>query len=141
MGPRTDGALSWAAKGLLGVEIALAYLRVRRELGRASLPAVVAALRRAPAVAPALPLSAGPQDGPRLARAVVRTTRRLPAGSRCLTRSLVLLNLLARRGVDSTLVIAVQPSEAVALDAHAWVEVEQRPLLATAASFGRLVSL
>jgi hypothetical protein len=44
----------------------------------------------------------------------------LPTDTRCLTRSLVLSRLLARRAIPSTLVIGVR-SEPSFL-AHAWVE-------------------
>ena len=42
-------------------------------------------------------------------------------------RSLVLTGMLARRGVYATVVIGVRPEPTFA--AHAWVEVDGRPLL------------
>ena len=55
-------------------------------------------------------------------------------------QSLVLTRLLARRGVDSQLAIAVRPGESFA--AHAWVEHDGEPLLPPQApSFEQLVLL
>ena len=124
-------------KARLGGEILGDYLSVRRELRHHSLPAVVSALRSGPPTRPADRV-----DGRRLAHAVVRTLEPLPVDSRCLMRSLVLLRVLARRGVSGELVIAVRPEERDRLAAHAWVEVGGEPLLAPAgADHGRLVTL
>jgi hypothetical protein len=55
-------------------------------------------------------------------------------------QSLVLSGLLARRGIDSRLVLAVRPGESFA--AHAWVEYDGQPLLEPADDrFGRLVEM
>jgi hypothetical protein len=55
---------------------------------------------------------------------------------------LVLLRLLARRGVAGSLVIAARPESEDAFEAHAWVEVAGRPVLRTASpEYGRLVTL
>jgi hypothetical protein len=137
-----DKPLSPVSKARLAAEIVWAYLRVRRSLGRDSLPMVVTSLR-GPGTTPAAltVLPDAERDGYRLSRAVVRTIGPLPAGTRCLTRSLVLLRVLARRGVTGELVIAVQPGIDVPLDAHAWIEVSGRPLLAPAPDFGRLLTL
>jgi hypothetical protein len=56
-----------------------------------------------------------------------RVLTALPSDGRCLIRSLVLTGLLSRRGIESTLVIAVHPGEKLA--AHAWVEHEGAALL------------
>jgi len=57
-------------------------------------------------------------------------------------RALVLLSLLARRGTDGTLVIAVLPTGELKLNAHAWIELDGRPLLTPATSeYGRLLTL
>ena len=83
--------------------------------------------------------------GVRLGRAVTRTLRLVPADSRCLMRSLVLTGLLARRGIDSSLVIGVRPEGE--FGAHAWVEHDGRPLLPSGATpdgeatFERLVAV
>jgi hypothetical protein len=55
-------------------------------------------------------------------------------------RSLVLVGLLARRGVSSSLVISARPG--ADFQAHAWVELHGRPLLTPApVEHGRLVTL
>ena len=79
----------------------------------------------------AAPRSRGPLDADerRLAAAAVRVLERLPGDSRCLTRSLVVLAMLARRGIDVRLVLAARPTPTFA--AHAWVERSGRPLLPT----------
>jgi Transglutaminase-like superfamily len=75
-----------------------------------------------------------------LGRAVMRVLGLMPADSRCLMRSLVLVGMLARRGVYSTVVIGVQADPRFA--AHAWVEVDGRPVLPTNEStFQRLVEI
>ena len=69
-----------------------------------------------------------------------RTLTALPADSRCLMSSLVLTRLLARRGIDSELVIAVEPGEQ--FGAHAWVEHDGSPLLSPGVgAFEELVTL
>ena len=132
------GPFSAAAKAALVLEILVAYAHVRWSLMRAGLPATIAAARSgsAPAARPRLPGET--ILGARLGRAVVRTLRLLPTDSRCLMRSLVLTHLLARRGLESALVIgvAVEPEFA----AHAWVERGDVPLLPTEGSgYARLV--
>lgn len=120
----------------LGLEIAAAYLRIRGLLWRTDLPRTLAALRRAQRTGSADDVA----EGARLGRAVQRTLRLVPFDSRCLLRSLVLVSLLARRGIPSSLVIgvAVEPRFA----AHAWVEAEEVPLLPTnGGSYERLTRL
>lgn len=135
----------------LAREILLAYARVRWLVGRRELPELVGTLRagtrrRSDARSPrrrATPvLPDGARDGLRLAAAVVRTLEALPLDSRCLMRSLVLLTLLERRGTHVELVIAVQPTRRERLSAHAWVELEGRPLLEPGTDdYARLVTL
>jgi Transglutaminase-like superfamily len=138
----TPAPLSVVNKLRLAAEILSAYGRVRWSLRREKLPRVVAALRDSGSGrASALPLPDAARDGQRLGAAVVRALSPIPSASRCLMRSLVLLDLLARRGAHGELVIAVQPSGQSPLDAHAWVEVDGRPLLAPAPAYGRLITL
>lgn len=118
-----------AARIRLATEILGAYATIRRRLGRQALPEVLRHLRGTPQRRHD---ELGPGDHARLAGAVVRTLEPLPVDSRCLMRALVLLSLLSRRGVAGELVIAARPSERESLDAHAWVEVDGRPLLAPA---------
>lgn len=76
----------------------------------------------------------------RLGRAVRLTLRLAPGDTRCLTRSLVLTQLLARRGIDAKIVIGVNVEPGFA--AHAWVECAGQPVLpAGEDSFGRLAEL
>ena len=109
----------------LVAEILLAYARTRWWLRRRDLPGALRELRspgsRLPASTDAI------RTGRRLGRAVVQTLALLPTDSRCLTRSLVLTNLLARRGIESSLVLGVRPGESFA--AHAWVEHDSAALL------------
>jgi len=113
----------------------LTYVRVRLLLREHDLPEVLRRLRRQdrrPFVA------AGDL---RLARLVQRVLRLLPADTRCLTTSLVLLAMLQHRSVSSTLVIATATDGA--FSAHAWVERDGEPLLwpGRQGEFGRLVEL
>lgn len=62
----------------------------------------------------------------RLSHATRRVLAILPSDSRCLFRSLTLMCLLERRGISQTLVLAVRPQP---FSAHAWVEVEGKPVL------------
>jgi hypothetical protein len=122
---------------MLVAEIITTYIRVRRALRRWGLPGTLEYLRAAPAAAPGGDPVA---TGRRLGRAVVRTLTPLPADSRCLMRSLVLTGLLAQRGIDTRLVIAVRAGDQFA--AHAWIEHGDAPLLpAGAPAFEQLVKL
>jgi Transglutaminase-like superfamily len=118
----------------LAAEVLALYPRARWLLARRELPEAVAALRGARSRPAADP------DPVRCAVAVERVLRLLPADSRCLVRSLVLLALLERRGLGAALVIGVLPEPEFA--AHAWVEHRGRALLAPGpAGAGRLVEL
>ena len=120
--------LSPAAKARLATEIVVTYARVRRSMADGDVRVALERLRGQPA--PAQPDPAAREvlvEGVALGRAVTRTLRVLPADSRCLMRSLVLTNLLARRGIESSLVLGVRPGESFA--AHAWVEHDSAPLL------------
>jgi len=128
------------AKTRLAVEIVTSYLATRWYLRRGALPGVVAQLRDVARVPASRPLDG--DDAPRLGRAVGQTLSHLPADSRCLVRSLVLLRLLARRGVTGSLVIAASPDAAEGFEAHAWVEVAGLPVLPPGSpNYGRLVTL
>jgi hypothetical protein len=136
----TEDRLPAGQKARLAVEILGVYVRIRRLLKRSELPRILEVIRFAPNVG-TLPLSQS-SDGLRLGRVVGRALRPLPSDTRCLTRSLVLLALLARRGIAASLVIAVRPGDDLSLVAHAWVEMDGRPVLAPAGpDHGRLVTL
>jgi hypothetical protein len=134
--------LTTSEKLRLITEILFAYARVRRGLGRAPLPQLLALLRRG-VTDPEVPAWQVPEQhiqAARLGRAVARLLPRLPGDTRCLTQALVLTDLLGRRRIGSTLAIAVAPSGDV--QAHAWVEHGGVPLLrAESPGFGRLVGL
>ena len=119
------GPLPRGQKLALAAEIVVAYGRTRWSLRRSDLRGALADLR-APGATPARDVDST-RTGLRLGRAVVRTLALLPTDSRCLMRSLVLTNLLARRGIESRLVLGVRPGEGFA--AHAWVEHGSAPLL------------
>lgn len=120
-------------KARLVLEILTDYVRVRWLLARRDLPSVVAALRGTTAQTTDPRLQAA---GTRLGHAVGKTLRPLPFDSRCLARSLVLVSLLSRRGIESVLVIgiAVDPT----FTGHAWVESGGVPLLPPLAGGRRL---
>jgi hypothetical protein len=111
-------------RAALVVEILAAYGTVHWHLRRRDLPAVVTALRAGSVARRPLPA-----DDRRLAGAAVRVLSVMPGDTRCLVRSLVVLRLLARRGIDVRLIIAARP--APTFEAHAWVERGGRPLLPT----------
>ncbi|MGI8801073.1 MAG: lasso peptide biosynthesis B2 protein [Solirubrobacteraceae bacterium] len=126
--------------GLAG-EIVVTYLRITRKVRRTTVSAVLRDVRDA-SLERAAPACAAEADAARLARGTVRVLRRLPGDTRCLSRSLVLSALLARRGVASRVVIAVRGAGADDFGAHAWVEIDGQVLLAPGApGDARLVEL
>jgi hypothetical protein len=124
------------AKAALVVEIVVMYGRVRWLLWRHDLPAVVATLRGTGLLTTDLRRQA---IGARLGHGIEVTLRFVPFDARCLVRSLVLLGLLARRGISSTLVIGVDVEPA--FSAHAWVESGGRALLPPLDAGSRLTEL
>ena len=108
----------------LGLEILRTYTGVRRRLHKQGLRPTLAWLRRSLGDDPV----ASDSSALALGRAVHRTLAPIPADTRCLTQSLVLLGLLARRGIRATLVLGVE-SPGGKFGAHAWVEHERVPLL------------
>lgn len=136
--PASEG-LDWRRRAELAGEIVGAYLRARRELRRAPIEEVVGRLRAGTAAAG----GEGPAplvEAQRLGHIVVRTLRFLPGDTRCLRRSLVLTQLLARRGISARLVIGARTAPDFL--AHAWVEHAGTPVLSPEGdSFGRLVEL
>jgi hypothetical protein len=118
-------------------EIVATYVIVRWRVRRHDLPAVVASLRSRPRRPHPRPLD---DDDRRLVRTAVRVLGKLPGDARCLMQSLVVLSMLARRGIDARLVLAARPAPTFA--AHAWLERGGVPLL-PARDFGdaRLMEL
>ncbi|HEY6551390.1 MAG TPA: lasso peptide biosynthesis B2 protein [Solirubrobacterales bacterium] len=137
--PSAVRRLSLAGRARLASEIVIAYLRAQRELRRAPITAVVERLRSTTTATPSRDPNAL-EEALRLGRAVSRTLALLPGDTRCLRRSLVLLQLLTRRGIPARLVIAARTDPDFL--AHAWVEHDGIPVLVPASdSFGRLVEL
>jgi hypothetical protein len=112
----------------LGAEVLRTYVRVHRANRRADVRRVLRDLRAGPRTITVEPAAVA-RTAARLAGATQRVLRLIPADTRCLNQSLVLSALLARRGIDSRVVIGVSSSQE-AFGAHAWVEVDGRPLLA-----------
>ena len=117
-----------AEKAALAREITTTYVRARWWLRRGTVEQAAATARQAREV---LERSDRPAQeyhlGVRLGRLVERRLGHLPGDTRCLTRSLVLLRMLARRGIAARLVLGAiaQPT----FQAHAWVELDGHPML------------
>jgi Transglutaminase-like superfamily len=127
-------------KARLAGEILMTYGRVRWLLARRELREAVAQLRREAGrhAGGGPPLAKGEEW--RFTVPVLRTLRALPLDSRCLIQSLVLLSVLARRSVETDLVIGVRT--APRFGAHAWIEREGSALLEPGdTAHGRLVEL
>ena len=142
----TTRRLSRTEKLSLASEIFATYGRVRWWMWRRTFPDAVRALRGGEgpvdtreagkievATEPggtAAHQPGGPEDdrlaSERLGYSVRRALSPLPGDSRCLMRSLVLTNMLSRRGIPSSLIIGVAPGDEFA--AHAWVEHDGVPV-------------
>lgn len=133
--------LSGPQKAWLAAEVVATYARVRMLIRRTDLRSTLRSLRSVPSP-PARPAGEDKQQaGDRLGRAVDGTLPRLPVDSSCLLKSLTLSRMLARRGIDSVLVIGVD-APGQDFGAHAWVEVDGRALLEPGGEkFPRLVDL
>lgn len=68
---------------------------------------------------------AGPAVSEKLAKRIAMVGAFLPGRYRCLEQSLALLYCLRRCGVNAELRVGVQP---YGFTAHAWVEVDGRPI-------------
>ena len=115
------------ARARIAAEIVGTYAEVRWRMLRGDIRDVVGALRGE--AVDLHELSDARRIGLRLGRPVRRTLDPLPFDSRCLMRSLVLLRMLARRGIVCTLVIGVRSGDG--FEAHAWIEHDGAPLLPT----------
>lgn len=136
-----DQRLSNVRKGLLAVEVLGTYGKARWLLWRRDLPTVVLAVGTTGSKPSATP-SGDPslRLGARLAGVTSRCLGALPSDSRCLVRSVVLMALLARRGIASSLVIGVKPGDD--FGAHAWIERDGQPLLPVGGgAYSRLLEL
>lgn len=131
--------LSQPERVRLAAEIVVSYGQARCALRRAPIADVVTSLRSG-SFTTAHPAADMLARARRLGHAVTRTLALVPGDTRCLVRSLVLMRLLARRGISAKLVIGVHGGPDFL--AHAWVEYEDQPVLSPGdGSFGRLVEL
>jgi hypothetical protein len=130
-------------KVALASEILVVYVRVLLHIRRGDIREVVASIRSRTACRTTSFKAESPEawlTAARLASAVTRMLTALPSETQCLPESLVLLWLLSRRGIPSTLVIGAQTSPG--FEAHAWIEHAGRPLLSPGSfSNGRLVEI
>lgn len=120
----------------LGAEIVWTALRVRRLVRRNDLPAAVASCRGDERQAVSEP-SHG--EVVRVGRAVRQILGVLPGDSSPLVSSLVVIAVLARRGIDTSLVIGVRDD--ASLPPQAWVEVGEGPTAPMRQKFAQLVAL
>jgi Transglutaminase-like superfamily len=137
--PRGAARLTAAETLRLSLEILRAYVLVRWWLLRSDVPGAAESARSG---RPHIGLEDGPipvSTAVRLGRAVQRTLGSLPFDSRCLVRSLVLRRILARRGAESTVVLAARSRPK--FEAHAWVEYDDVPVLPTGEGFHRLTEI
>lgn len=102
----------------LAAEVAWTYVEVRRLMARHDIVHVVAVLRAGSH--DRLDAETARRQAMRLGRPVWRTLSVLPADSRCLVRSLVVLRMMARRGARCDLSIGARAGDE--FEAHAWVE-------------------
>jgi len=124
---------------VLATEVLRTYVAVRWHMRTNDLTAAVAELRGGdPEQGWQKPDAKTFWEGVRLAKATRATLRLLPADTRCLMQSLVLLGLLSRRSITSTLIVAARSEPG--FEAHAWIEHDGRPLL-PAGEYGRLVEM
>jgi hypothetical protein len=127
---RADPHRRWSLseRASLAKEITLTYVWARRQINRTSVDRAAALARGGrDAVRRTDRDGVEYQVALRLGRIVERRLSHLPGDTRCLTRSVVLVRMLARRGIDARLVIGAhtQPD----FTAHAWVELDGHPLL------------
>ena len=135
-----DRPLPAHAKVRLAAEVLAAYPRARYAARHTDIRSTMRHLRRNRGASKRETRGERLARALRLGRAVTRTLRPLPVDSRCLTQSLVLTHLLARRGIETKLVIGVRPGADFA--AHAWVELDGTPLLPSGdGEYARLAEL
>ena len=122
----------------LALEILWAYVIVRWSLRRRGVTTTLESAR-CPTGVIALDGGSSRATAERLAVGVQKTLGVMPLDSRCLIRSLVLTRLLARRGLDSTVVFAAKTKPEFM--AHSWVEFRGIPLLPTGDGLHRIKEL
>jgi hypothetical protein len=133
--------LTRVEKARLVTEIVRVYGPMRLRLRRDNLKSLVGLARSDRRAARELSPEQAAALSIRLGKAVARTLMLLPTDSRCLIRSLVLLQMLARRDIEASLVIGVRPGGEL-FAAHAWVEYRGISLLGTGGGrFSRLLEI
>ena len=123
---------------VLAIEILAAYVPLARLVRTNDVEAMVSAARRRSRTVSSIGAADARATAVRLGKMVERVLTVLPTDNRCLIRSLVVLRLLAQRGIPARLVIGVRADGA--FGAHAWVEHDGSPVL-PAAEFVRLAEL
>jgi hypothetical protein len=121
------GDLSGSAKVRLGVEVLVTYVPLLRLLRSSDVGLMTRACRGARPVGSVVETADSRDLALRLGFVVGRVLEPLPSDSRCLIRALVLLRMLARRGIAADLVIGVKPGPP--FEAHAWLEHDGLPVL------------
>jgi hypothetical protein len=111
----------------LAAEVIRTYAQVRWLMSRNDIVHVVTVLRAG--TDDRLDAAVARRLATRLDRPVGRTLAVLPADSRCLVRSLVVLRMMARRGARCELSIGARSG--TQFEAHAWVEHDGEPVLPT----------
>ena len=124
---RNGGRLPLATRMRLVVEILVTYPGLLRVVRTNDLEAMVALARRPTKPPVRLTAAEARETSKRLGFIVSRVLALMPADRRCLIRSLVLVRLLSRRGIDGRLVIGASADQGFA--AHAWVEYEGKQVL------------
>lgn len=137
--PQSGRPVPLPARVRLAAEILASYARLFWTLRRRGAHAAAARARRSTSTGGIGGIE--PPVARRLASIVERTLRPLPTDTRCLVRSLVVVEILHRRGAEVRLVIgATAPSGPFA--AHAWVELDGAPIMPSGgASFHRLLEI
>jgi Transglutaminase-like superfamily len=123
----TPGRIGVGTRLRLAAEVIYTYIEVRRLMSRHDIVRVVERLRAG--TGERLDPDTARRLATRLGRPVWRTLAVLPADSRCLVRSLVVLRMMARRGARCDLTIGARPG--TDFEAHAWVEQDGHPVLPT----------
>jgi len=129
--------LTLREKLALIIEILTAYVTMWRTLGRPDVLGMAAKARDV-SHGPRLTDPLEHQVARRLGKVVGKVLRVLPTDSRCLIRSLVLVRILSRRAIPSTIVIGVRKDSD--FEAHAWVEHDGEPIL-PAGPYTRLMEM
>jgi Transglutaminase-like superfamily len=119
--------ITLTGKARLAAEVLRSYPPALRDLRTNDLTHMVQAARGVRHGPPGIPPGLERPLAIRLGRAVTLTLKLLPTDHRCLIQSLVLTRMLARRSLESAIVIGVQTGEE--FSAHAWVEYEGLPVL------------